>query len=147
MSIKVELLDNSFNLIRPRIEEFVTSFYENLFSAHPEFKVFFMKTDMVEQKKMLIGALTLALKNIHKPELIATTLKRLGARHVKYGAEADYYPSFCDALLITLEDYLDSHWTEEMKQAWIDAYNAITQLMLEGYEEERKKKAFYSHIK
>jgi len=36
------------------------------------------------------------------------------------------------SLLKTFADYLGDHWTPEVKQAWIDAYDAITALMLEG---------------
>jgi hemoglobin-like flavoprotein len=44
----------------------------------------------------------------------------------------EYYPLFGNALLKTLAQYLGQDWTEEVKQAWSDAYDAISTLMLEG---------------
>lgn len=131
-AINVQLIDESFDKIRPNIEQFTASFYYNLFAIHPELKSLFVKTNIAEQSKMLMGALILAVKNINKPESIATALKNLGARHVKYGAISEYYPYFGEALLLTLQDYLGADWTPPVKQAWRDAYNSIVNLMLEG---------------
>ena len=34
--------------------------------------------------------------------------------------------------MTTFEQYLGSQWTPEVKQAWVDAYGAISQIMLDG---------------
>lgn len=36
------------------------------------------------------------------------------------------------ALLDTFSIYLGEAWTPEVKQAWVEAYGAISSLMLEG---------------
>ena len=36
------------------------------------------------------------------------------------------------ALLTTFEQYLGDKWTPDVKQAWVDAYGAISQIMLNG---------------
>ncbi len=138
--IAVELIDESFEKIRPNLDRFTVSFYNNLLEVHPELKSLFLKTNMAEQSTMLMGALVLAVKNIHKPKLIATTLKKLGARHVKYGASSKYYPYFGKALLNTLEEYLGSDWNPSVERAWRDAYQSIVELMLEGATTETKKR-------
>lgn len=38
MSLKVELLEESFGRIKPSAGEFAASFYDNLFTAYPEAK-------------------------------------------------------------------------------------------------------------
>ena len=140
MSLPVELLEGSFELIRPRAEDFAASFSSNLFLQHPELKPLFAQTALVEQRKMLVGALALAIANINKPEQLATTLKRLGGRHLKYGVLLEYYRLFGESLFTTLGDYLGDDWTAEVEQAWFDAYQAITQLMLTGAQEKTEKK-------
>lgn len=47
MSLNVELLEQSFEQIKPRANDFVASFYENLFAAHPEVKPLFAHTNRV----------------------------------------------------------------------------------------------------
>ncbi|MBE9226676.1 flavohemoprotein [Phormidium sp. LEGE 05292] len=132
MSLNVELLEQSFAQIKPHSEEFVASFYENLFTAYPEAKALFTQTNMVEQRKHLLAALVLVVQNLRKPEVLGETLKTLGAKHIKYGTVPEHYPLVGQALLTTFEQYLQQDWTLEVKQAWTDAFEAITDLMLQG---------------
>lgn len=55
MSLQVELLEQSFEDIKPNADEFVNSFYNNLFTANPEAKPLFETTNMAEQKKKLLN--------------------------------------------------------------------------------------------
>jgi nitric oxide dioxygenase len=132
MSLNVELLEQSFEQIKPNADAFVASFYSTLFSDYPAAKPLFAHTNMANQEKMLLGSLAFAVENLRQPELLATTLSGLGARHVKYGALPEHYPLVGMTLLKTFESYLGEQWIPEVKQAWIDAYDAITNLMLEG---------------
>lgn len=132
MPLKVEVLENSFDEIKPHADGFVTSFYENLFTANPEAKPLFGNTDMSAQKKKLLGSLVLVVESLRKPEVLNSTLRGLGARHVKYGALPEHYPLVGSALLTTFEQYLQEKWTPEVKQAWVEAYGAISEIMLDG---------------
>ena len=132
MSLQVELLEQSFQGIQPNADKFVSSFYINLFTANPEARSLFKTTDMEAQKKKLLGSLVLVVNSLKKPDVLETTLRGLGARHVKYGALPEHYPLVGNALLTTFEQYLGDKWTPEVKQAWVDAYKVISETMLDG---------------
>lgn len=132
MSLNVELLEQSFERIKPCADEFVASFYENLFAAHPEVRPLFATTEMQKQRKMLLNALVLVVQNLRNPEVLGQVLNSLGARHVGYGAIPKYYPAVGQALLLSFEQYLQDDWTPELKKAWTDAYGTITAQMLKG---------------
>jgi nitric oxide dioxygenase len=132
MSLQVELLEKSFAEIKPHANDFVSSFYDNLFTANPEAKPLFDTTDMEAQKKKLLSSLVLVVENLRKPDVLDGALRGLGARHVKYGALPEHYPLVGSALLSTFEQYLKEDWTPQVKQAWIDAYVAISDIMLDG---------------
>ena len=132
MSLQVELLENSFEAVKPQADEFVNSFYENLFTANPEAKPLFDTTNMAEQKKKLLNSLVLVVENLRQPDVLDKALRGLGARHVKYGALPEHYPLVGSALLTTFEQYLGDKWTSNVKQAWVDAYGAISEIMLDG---------------
>jgi len=134
MPLQVELLEQSFEQVKPQAEEFVNSFYDNLFTDYPAAKPLFEHTNMAKQKQMLLGALVMVVQNLRKSDVLSESLKGLGARHVKYGALPEHYPLVGNSLLKTFEQYLGTNWQEEVKQAWVDAYGAITTLMLEGAE-------------
>ncbi len=128
----VELVENSFARIRPQLSEFSMSFYANLFIIYPETKPLFAKTDMEIQRQKLAESLILVVLNLRKPNLLIQALRNLGERHTKYGTLPKHYPLVGNALLTTLEQYLREDWTPELKQAWTDAYNLISEIMLEG---------------
>lgn len=132
MSLAVEVLEQSFEKVKPQANEFAASFYENLFADYPETKPLFANTDMKNQQQKLLSSLCLVIDNIRKPEVLQNALKVLGEKHVDYKVMPEYYPLVGQSLLKTFEHYLQSDWTPEVKQAWIDAYGAITSLMLEG---------------
>jgi hemoglobin-like flavoprotein/uncharacterized protein YjbI with pentapeptide repeats len=132
MSLNIELLEQSFEKVKPRANEFAASFYENLFKAHPEVKPLFAHTDMKNQEKKLLNSLVLVVENLRNPEALGPVLNALGGRHVGYGAIPNYYEPVGEALLLAFEQYLGEDWTSEVKKAWLDAFTAITVLMLKG---------------
>lgn len=136
MSFQIQLLEESLEKIRPRQEEFAARFYQTLFSRHPEMRPYFAHTDMVKQQQMLVAALFLIVRSLEKPQMLAVTIKGLAERHIRYGAEVNLFPYVGEALFTTFADCLGADWTIEMKQSWINAYQTITQKMLEGMKKE-----------
>jgi Hemoglobin-like flavoprotein len=67
MSLNVELLEQSFDKVKPRANEFAASFYENLFKAHPEVKPLFANTDMGNQEKKLLNSLVFGSRKSPQP--------------------------------------------------------------------------------
>ncbi|MEM7759592.1 MAG: globin domain-containing protein [Cyanobacteria bacterium P01_A01_bin.40] len=51
----------------------------------------------------------------------------------------EHYPLVGNALLETFEQYLGEKWTPSVKQSWVEAYNAITELMLDGANHDEEK--------
>ena len=131
-ALQIELLEKSFAKIKPQANEFVGSFYENLFTDYPAAKPLFAHANMAEQGNKLLASLVFVVENLKKPGALTGALKGLGARHVKYGALPEHYPLVGSTLLKTFEQYLGGEWTLETKQAWIDAYGVITEIMLDG---------------
>jgi hemoglobin-like flavoprotein len=132
MSLNIELLEQSFELVKGCGAEVTTQFYGALFSDYPTVKPLFDNTHMEEQGKKLLASLVLVVEALRQPEVLESALKGLGTRHVKYGVLPEHYPMVGASLLKTFETVLGTEWTAEVKQAWVDAYGAVTQLMLEG---------------
>ena len=130
--LQVQLLTDSFAKIVPQADSFAASFYDNLFTDYPAAKPLFKETDIKAQSKKLTASLVFVVENLKKPDALTDALKGLGARHVKYGALPEHYPLVGNTLLKTFEQYLGKDWTAPTKQAWVDAYGVITEVMLEG---------------
>ncbi|PPS43334.1 globin family protein [Chroococcidiopsis sp. TS-821] len=132
MALQVEVLEQSFERVKPYANEFAASFYNNLLTDYPQLQPLFAKTDMQQQHQKLIMSLILVIGNLRNPEILKVTLQNLGARHVSYGTLQQHYPMVGAALLKTFESYLGTDWTPEVKQAWTDAYEVLANMMLEG---------------
>jgi hemoglobin-like flavoprotein len=132
MTLQIEVLETSFQEIAPQGAAFVAAFYERLFAEFPQTQAFFTTTDMKEQKKKLLGALLLVIQNLRKPEVLAPALQGLGQRHATYGVRPEHYPIVGAVLLDTFAAFLRERWTPERRDAWAQAYQAVSALMLQG---------------
>ena len=134
MSLPVQLLRDSFNLVIARDPLPTRRFYGHLFTQSPELQPLFGRHAREAQEKMLAQALVFALDHLDDPETLARELGALGAGHVDYGVTAAMYPKVGRALLTTLAEIAGEAWTPEVEAAWTEAYGALTALMLAGAE-------------
>lgn len=134
MPLEIQLLEDSFAEVEPQAEAFSASFYKNLFRANPSVQELFAKTSLEAQEKKLIASLALIVENLRNPEALQRALESLGVYHVKTGTLTKHYPLVGNALLETSADFLGDRWTSAKAQAWLNAYNLICEMMLQGAE-------------
>ncbi len=131
MSIKVELLAESFDLVRPQKEAFAKTFYSHLFSAYPQTVYLFKEADMKQQEASLVAALATVISLLKKADhdQFVSVVQTLGKRHQGYGVKWEHYWMVGNVLLRTLADFLGNRWTADLNDAWAEAYQAIVGLM------------------
>jgi hemoglobin-like flavoprotein len=134
MSLDLEALETSFDLIAPRGDDLMDAFYARLFEAAPAVKPLFAGTDMKRQKTMLLGTLVLLRKSLRDLDPIVPKLRELGARHVAYGAQPEHYPVVGQALIGAMAEVAGSAWLPEYERAWRAAFEIVTGAMIEGAE-------------
>jgi nitric oxide dioxygenase len=134
MSLNLEALETSFDLVAPRGDELMDEFYSRLFAAAPAVKPLFPE-DMRRQKTMLLGALVLLRKSLRDLDAIVPKLRELGARHVAYGAEPEHYPVVGTVLIASMAAIAGDAWTSEFEVAWSEAFEIVAATMLEGAEQ------------
>ena len=109
-------------------------FYSRLFAAAPAVRPLF-SSDMSRQKAMLLSALVLVRKSLRDLDSLVPTLRRLGARHVDYGARPEHYPLVGETLIASLAAVAGEDWEPRYELAWSGAFEIIAALMIEGAEE------------
>ena len=132
MSLDLEALETSFDLVAPRGEELVEVFYAKLFAAAPAVRPLFAHTDLRRQKAMLLATLVLLRKSLRDLDAIVPKLHALGARHVAYGAQPEHYPVVGQVLIESMADVAGTAWRPEYTTAWAAAFDVVAGAMLEG---------------
>jgi len=86
MQLNIPALETSFVLIAPHGEQLMDEFYARLFETVPAVVALFAATDMHHQKTKLLSTLVLVRNSLRDLDAIVPNLRRLGGRHVAYGA-------------------------------------------------------------
>jgi len=132
MNLDLDALETSFDLIAPRGEELIDEFYARLFKSAPAVMPLFANTDMPRQKAMLLGTLVLLRKSLRDLDAIVPTLRKLGARHVAYGAQPEHYAAVGAALIGAMAEIAGPAWLPAHETAWQQAYAIVAATMLDG---------------
>jgi hemoglobin-like flavoprotein len=132
MNLDLNALEESFDLVAPRGDELMDTFYARLFAAAPAVKPLFAGTDMRRQKGMLLAALVLLRKSLRDLGAIAPKLRELGARHVAYGARPEHYPVVGAVLIASMAEVAGEAWRPAYERAWGAAFDVVAGVMLEG---------------
>jgi hemoglobin-like flavoprotein len=132
MSLDLEALEASFDLVAPQGDALMDTFYARLFAVAPAVKPLFAGTDLRRQKAMLLSALVLLRKSLRDLDAIVPKLRELGARHVAYGAEASHYPVVGAVLIASMAEIAGPEWQPDYEDAWAEAYSIVAGAMLDG---------------
>jgi hemoglobin-like flavoprotein len=129
------LIQSTFAQIEPKKAELADTFYQTLFERYPAVKPLFKNTDWAMQKCMLVAAVGTIAQHARSPLTIVDTLKKMGARHVGYGAKAEHYPAVGECLLHALKEQLGASWNAEVEASWTEAYQWAAGVMIEGMQD------------
>src|SRR4029450_4475627 len=134
---QVRLIRQSWNSVAAIADSAVEQFYNRLFEIDPTTRALFHATNMPEQRKKIIQALSLAVQGADDFAALTPVLQHLGRSHQGYGVIDAHYKSVGAALLWTLEHGLGPQWTPATAAAWTELYGRISAIMLRGADEMR----------
>ncbi|MGG1662034.1 NO-inducible flavohemoprotein [Brevibacillus sp. NRS-1366] len=102
-------------------------FYEMLFTKHPELLNIFNHANQKQgrQQTALANAVYAAALHIENLEAILPVVKQIGHKHRSLGIKAEHYPIVGENLLAAIKDVLGDAATDEIIQAWAEAYGVI----------------------
>jgi hemoglobin-like flavoprotein len=128
MTLQIELVQSSFEAVKPIAEIAADLFYTRLFELDPPLRAMF-RTDRAEQGRKLMHMIGVAVKGLSRPEQILPAVEELGRRHACYGVRDEHYATVGAALLWTLEKGLGEAFTPDVRAAWTAVYTLLTETM------------------
>jgi hemoglobin-like flavoprotein len=140
MTLDLQALEESFDLVAARGDELMDDFYARLFVTAPAVRPL-LPDDMTRQKTILLGALVLLRKSLRSLDAIVPKLRELGVRYVGYGARPEHYGVVGVTLITSMEAIAGAQWKPEYARAWHAAFGIVAGVMLEGAADEEARLA------
>jgi hemoglobin-like flavoprotein len=130
----IELVQESFEKVKPIAGDAAVLFYQKLFEMDPALKKLFPpdEASMAAQRGKLMTMLGSAVTGLTNLEILVPILQDLGKRHVQYNVEPSHYTTVGAALIDTLSAGLGEHFTPEVKAAWIQVYQTMSDVMIQA---------------
>lgn len=127
----VFLIRRTMDEIAPVADRTVSYFYALLFVRHPELRDMF-PVAMDVQRDRLFKALLTAAERFDDGAALTDYLTSLGRGHRRYGTRPEHYPAVGEALIGALSRYAGAVWTPQTEAAWVRAYTAVSQIMIDA---------------
>ena len=131
-----ETLETSLSLVDTPDDGLTTRFYALLFERHPSLRALFpdeVHRDVGRQAKMLRSAIVSVVDHLDDPVWLTETLGELGARHAGWGVRPAMYDAVSACMVAAMAEIGGPAWTPAMTDAWVEALDAVSGLMLLGY--------------
>ncbi|MGK7376635.1 NO-inducible flavohemoprotein [Planococcus sp. 1R117A] len=118
-----------------------TRFYKRLFEEHPELLNIFNHANQAQGRQQTALAKTVYAAAVHIDDLeeIMPAVIQIAHKHVSLGVKPEHYPIVGAHLLIAMKEVLGDAATNEIIQAWSDAYGVIADAFISV------EKSMYQH--
>lgn len=132
----IEIIKSTVPALKSHGLEITTHFYKTMFTNNPEVKAFFdmSKQASGQQPKALAMTVLAAAENIDNLEVLLPAVQKIGKRHVEVGILAEHYPIVGKNLLIAIKEVLGELATDEVIDAWAQAYGVIAAIFIQVEE-------------
>lgn len=119
---------------------FAQTLYGRLFDQRPETMRLF-KGSRDAQEQQLAAMMRMVIASLDRVDGIRPTLRSLGHRHRLYGVVPADYAAFGSAMLATVEGFLGSGYTAEVRIAWTAFYTLVSGIMQGDSEQNAELEA------
>lgn len=125
--------------------QITTVFYQNMFAEHPELLNIFNETNqkLGRQQSALATTVLAAAKHLEQLEVLLPQVMQIGHKHRALQIKPEHYPIVGKHLLGAIKEVLGEGATDEVINAWAEAYDEIASVFIK-VEENMYKEAMWS---
>ncbi|ANC76204.1 nitric oxide dioxygenase [Fictibacillus phosphorivorans] len=144
----IEVIKSTVPVLQVHGEAITSRFYEMLFQKYPELLNIFNHANQKKgrQQAALANAVYAAAANIDKLESIIPVVKGIAHKHRSLGVKPEHYPVVGENLLLAIKDVLGDAATDEIINAWAEAYGVIADVFI-GIERTMYENAGWEDFK
>jgi nitric oxide dioxygenase len=124
---QIEIVKSTVPVLEQHGEKITTRFYQLMFGNHPELLNIFNHANQKQgrQQRALASAVYSAAMYIDNLEVIIPVVKQIAHKHRSLGIKPEHYPIVGKHLLLAIKDVLGEAATDDIMNAWAEAYNVI----------------------
>ncbi|WP_053217924.1 NO-inducible flavohemoprotein [Virgibacillus senegalensis] len=133
----IEIVKSTVPVLEEHGKTITTRFYQLLFDHHPELLNIFNHANQKKgrQQQALANAVYAAAAHIDQLETILPAVKQISHKHRSLGVKPAHYPIVGENLLLAIKDVLGEQATDEIIEAWGEAYGVIADVFIQVEEE------------
>ncbi|SFE71702.1 NO-inducible flavohemoprotein [Alteribacillus iranensis] len=141
----IEIVKATAPILEERGAEITTHFYKRMFKNNPELLNVFNQTNQKKgrQPEALANTVLAAAKNIDQLETLLPVVKQIAHKHRSLQIKPEQYPIVGENLLGAMKEVLGEGATDEVIDAWAEAYGIIADVFIsveaEMYEEAQSQ--------
>jgi len=125
----VKIVKSTAAAISANGEAITTRMYEILFANYPETEILFQNATS-DQHKKLAGAVAAYAANIDNLEILSKAVEKMAQTHVNTMVKPEHYPMVGVSLLEAVRDVLGDAATDEVIEAWKEAYFFLADVLI-----------------
>jgi nitric oxide dioxygenase len=132
----IEIVKATVPVLQQHGETITRHFYRKMFAEHPEVREFFNQAHQAAgtQPRALAGAVLAYAANIDRLEALRDALPVIVHKHAALGVLPEHYPIVGRCLLAAIREVLGETATDEIIDAWAEAYGDLAKLLIEAEE-------------
>lgn len=137
----IDIIKSTVPVLEKHGVDITKHFYKRMFTNHPELKNVFNQTNQREgrQPQALAASVYAAAANIDNLEAILPVVNLIAHKHRALGIVPEQYPIVGENLLAAIKEVLGDAATDEIINAWADAYGVIADVFIQVEEELYKE--------
>lgn len=127
-----KLVRSTVPVLKTNGTDLTKHFYTRMFTHHPELKNLFNMSNQAsgKQQHALAGAVLAYAEHIENPEILINVLKSIGNKHVSLNISPEQYDIVGHHLISSIKEVLGESATDDLIEAWAQAYNELAQIMI-----------------
>ena len=125
MSLDLEALGTSLDLVAPNDRELIDAFCRQLVAAEPVRDA----AELAAEQRMVLRLLRLVRLWLRDLDALVPLMHDLGAR---YGAGPEHYPIVGGVLIASMAEVAGDAWEPRYERAWLAAFDFVADAMLDA---------------
>ncbi len=133
----IEIVKSTAPVLEVKGKEITTYFYKTLFENHPELLNVFNHANQKKgrQQTALANTVYAAAQHIDRLHVLLPAVKQIAHKHRSLGIKPEHYPIVGEHLLQAIKAVLQEAATDEILEAWGEAYGVIAKVFIDVEED------------